>query len=197
MKLDMVHDIQTVYRKLVDAMARPGQLADLSKEAALIEENEARPFLLLAFTLFDQEVTFKVFSKREAAISKLIHQYTNARPAAIEEADYIFVLADAEKTALKGAIERAKHGTLKNPHDSATIFAEVDEITNTSTLKLTGPGIQSEEQVHVETESEWLAERQVKNKEYPLGVDLMFIDRRQQLLALPRTTQITINRVIV
>lgn len=86
-----------------------------------------------------------------------------------------------QKTALKGAIERAKHGTLKNPHDSATIFAEVDEITNTSTLKLTGPGIQSEEQVHVETESEWLAERQVKNKEYPLGVDLMFIDRRQQL----------------
>lgn len=102
MKLDMVHDIQTVYRKLVDAMARPGQLADLSKEAALIEENEARPFLLLAFTLFDQEVTFKVFSKREAAISKLIHQYTNARPSCYRGSRLHLCFGGCRENCLKG-----------------------------------------------------------------------------------------------
>ncbi|MGG0718035.1 phosphonate C-P lyase system protein PhnH [Robertmurraya massiliosenegalensis] len=196
MKLDMVHDIQTVYRKIVNSMARPGQLADLSKETALIEENEAKPFLLLAFTLFDQEVSFKVFSKKEAIISKLINQYTYAKPVETEEADYIFVLKDAEETALKEAIEKAKPGTLKNPHDSATIFVEVDEVTNTSTLRLEGPGIQIDEYVHVETKREWVEDRQVKNEEFPLGVDLMFVDQEHQLLSLPRTTQIKVNRVI-
>ncbi|WP_019155344.1 phosphonate C-P lyase system protein PhnH [Robertmurraya massiliosenegalensis] len=196
MKLDMVHDIQTVYRKIVNSMARPGQLADLSKEADLIEENEAKPFFLLAFTLFDQEVTFKVLSKNEAAISKLMNQYTYAKPVEMEEADYIFVLKDAEEAALKEAIEKAKPGTLKNPHDSATIFVETDEITNASTLKLEGPGIQFEEYVHVETKRKWVEYRQMKNQEFPLGVDLMFIDQKHQLLSLPRTTQISVNRVM-
>lgn len=200
-KLDIVHDMQSVYRKIVDASARPGQLADLTKEACIVKEegNNECPasILLLALTLFDQEVTFKVISEKEENITKTINQLTYAKPVETEDADYILILQDAEVAALDTAIEKAKPGTLKNPHSSATIIVEVSEVSDEPTLLLKGPGIQAIEFVHVETNEKWVESRQMKNKEYPLGIEMMFVDHQEQLLALPRTTQITENRVIV
>lgn len=201
MKLDIVHDLQSVYRKIVDASARPGQLVDLTKEAAIakVDGNKECPasILLLALTLFDQEVTFKVISDKEEIITKTINQLTYAKPAATEEADYILILQDAEVGALNTAIEIAKPGTLKNPHSSATIIVDVSKVSNEPTLQLKGPGIQTIEFVHVETNEKWVDSRQMKNQEYPLGIEMMFVDQQDQLLSLPRTTQITENRVTV
>ncbi|MCB5236854.1 phosphonate C-P lyase system protein PhnH [Niallia circulans] len=201
MKLDMVHDLQSVYRKLVHAYSRPGQLANLRKEAAIVREdgNEEcpAPILLIALTLFDQEVTFKVLSEKAGMITKTINQLTYAKQGEIEEADYILVLQDAEIGALNKAIEKAKSGTLKNPHSSATIIIEVTEITAEPVLELKGPGIKTVEYVQVELAENWVESRQSKNKEFPLGVDLMFVDQQDQLLSVPRTTQISENRVMV
>lgn len=201
MKLDIVHDLQSVYRKIVDASARPGQLADLTKEACIVKEegNHECPasILLLALTLFDQEVTFKVISEKEENITKTINQLTYAKPVETEDADYILILQDAEVGALNNAIEKAKPGTLKNPHSSATIIVEVSEVSDEPTLLLNGPGIQAIEFAHVETTEKWVESRQMKNKEYPLGIELMFVDHQVQLLSLPRTTQIIENRVVV
>lgn len=200
-KLDMVHDLQSVYRKLVHAYSRPGQLANLRKEAAIVREdgNEEcpAPILLIALTLFDQEVTFKVLSEKAGMITKTINQLTYAKQGEIEEADYILVLQDAETGALNKAIEKAKSGTLKNPHSSATIIIEVKEITAEPVLELKGPGIKTVEYVQVELAENWVESRQSKNKEFPLGVDLMFVDQQDQLLSVPRTTQISENRVMV
>nr|WP_220041011.1 phosphonate C-P lyase system protein PhnH [Niallia circulans] len=200
-KLDMVHDLQSVYRKLVHAYSRPGQLANLRKEAAIVREdgNEEcpAPILLIALTLFDQEVTFKVLSEKAGMITKTINQLTYAKQGEIEEADYILVLQDAEIGALNKAIEKAKSGTLKNPHSSATIIIEVTEITAEPVLELKGPGIKTVEYVQVELAENWVESRQSKNKEFPLGVDLMFVDQQDQLLSVPRTTQISENRVMV
>ncbi|MEQ2527336.1 phosphonate C-P lyase system protein PhnH [Robertmurraya yapensis] len=201
MKLDIVHDLQSVYRKIVDASARPGQLSELTKEACIVKEegNHECPasILLLALTLFDQEVTFKVISEKEAAITKIINQLTYAKPVETEDADYILILQDAGVGTLATAIEKAKPGTLKNPHSSATIIVEVSKMSNEPMLQLKGPGIHTVEFVHVETTEKWVESRQMKNKEYPLGIELMFVDHQDQLLSLPRTTQITENRVIV
>ncbi len=200
-KLDIVHDLQAVYRKLVNALARPGRLADLTKEAAVIREdgNKECPasMLLIALTLFDQEVTFKVISDKEETITKIINQLTYAKSVEVEEADYILILQDAETGVLNKAIESAKPGTLKDPHSSATIIIEVNKITDEPALELKGPGIKTTEFVHVELKEKWVEARQMKNKEYPLGIDLMFVDQNDQLLSVPRTTQISENRVIV
>ena len=201
MELDIVHDLQSVYRKMVDSASRPGLISDLRKEAALIEEgNKKGPsasLLLLALTLFDQEVSFKVFSTHEGTVSKTINQLTYAKPTETKNADYLLILQDAEKGSLEAAIINAKPGTLKNPHTSATVIVEVDSVTSGEALLLKGPGIHTTELVHLETNENWVENRQEKNKEYPLGIDLIFIDQNHQLLSLPRTTQITRKRVIV
>ncbi len=201
LKLDIVHDLQSVYRKMVDSTSRPGLISDLRKEAALVEEEDKKgcseSLLLLALTLFDQEVSFKVFSSQADTVSKTINQLTYAKPTEKKKADYLLILQDAEKGSLEEAIIHAKAGTLKNPHSSATIIVEVDSVTSGETLLLKGPGIQTTESAYLNIKENWVESRQEKNKEYPVGIDLMFIDQNHQLLSLPRTTQIARNRVVV
>lgn len=201
LKLDIVHDLQSVYRKMVDSSSRPGLISDLRKEAALLEEEDKKGFraslLLLALTLFDQEVSFKVFSNQADTVSKAINQLTYAKPTETKNADYLLILQDAENGSLEEAIINAKPGTLKNPHSSATVIVEVDSVTSGEALLLKGPGIHTTELVHLDINENWVESRQEKNKEYPLGIDLIFIDQNHQLLSLPRTTQITRNRVTV
>ncbi|MEH7011828.1 phosphonate C-P lyase system protein PhnH [Neobacillus niacini] len=201
MKLDIVHDLQSVYRKMVDSTSRPGLISDLRKEAALVEEEDKKgcsaSLLLLALTLFDQEVSFKVFSNQADTVSKTINQLTYAKPTETKNADYLLILQDAENGSLEEAIINAKPGTLKNPHSSATVIVEVDSVTSGEAFLLKGPGIHTTELVHLDINENWVESRQEKNKEYPLGIDFIFIDQNHQLLSLPRTTQITRNRVTV
>ncbi|MGM0903609.1 MAG: phosphonate C-P lyase system protein PhnH [Bacillota bacterium] len=201
MKLDIVHDLQSVYRKMVDSTSRPGLISDLSKEAALVEAEDQKgcpaSLLLVALTLLDQEVTFKVFSAQAEAVSKTINQFTYSKPTTTEQADYLMILQDAEKGSLEEAIRKAKSGTLNNPHDSALIIVETNSVTNGQIHLLKGPGIQKTKSAYLDMQEDWVQCRQNKNKEYPLGIDLLLIDQQHQLLSLPRTTQITRNRVSV
>jgi alpha-D-ribose 1-methylphosphonate 5-triphosphate synthase subunit PhnH len=201
LKLDIVHDLQSVYRKMVDSTSRPGLISDLSKEATLVEVEDQKDcsasLLLLALTLLDQEVTFKVFSAQAEAVSKTINQFTYSKPTTTEQADYLLILKDAEKGSLEEAIRKAKSGSLKNPHDSALLIVETNSVTNGQIHLLKGPGIQTTESAYLDIQEEWVHCRQNKNKEYPLGIDMMLIDQHHQLLSLPRTTQITRNRVSV
>ncbi len=199
MELDIVHDLQAVYRKMVDSTSRPGLISNLQREAELLEADiqpDCTALLIVALTLLDQEVSFKVVSKNEETVSTIINQFTYAKPTDIEEADYIFVLKDA-MTSLKEVLAKAKPGTLKNPQHSATIFIEAEKVSSGGPLQLTGPGIESTVSVEIVTQGDWIESRQEKNKEYPLGVDLMFIDGAHRLLSLPRTTQIIENRVMI
>jgi alpha-D-ribose 1-methylphosphonate 5-triphosphate synthase subunit PhnH len=198
--LDIVHDLQSVYRKLVDSTSRPGLISDLRKEAALVEEEDKKgcsaSVLLIALTLFDQEVSFKVFSPQADSVTQTINQLTYAKPTEAKKADFLLILQDAEKGCFEEAIIHAKAGTLKNPHKSAFIIVEVKSVTSGEALLLKGPGIHTTELVHLDIIENWVESRQEKNKEYPLGVEMIFIDQDHQLLSLPRTTQITRNRVM-
>jgi alpha-D-ribose 1-methylphosphonate 5-triphosphate synthase subunit PhnH len=200
LKFDVVHDLQSVYRKLVDSTSRPGLLSDLGKEAAMLDgENAAgcsSPILLLALTLLDPEVTFKVYGSDAAAVENEINQLTFAKAVQADQADYLFIMKNASAGSLEDAIENANPGTFVNPHKSAVIIAETGAITAGEDLILKGPGIQTSKGISIDLTGNWIERRSEKNKEYPTGVDLIFVDRNHQLLSLPRTTQITISREV-
>ncbi|KON87867.1 phosphonate metabolism protein PhnH [Sporosarcina globispora] len=198
MKLDIVHDLQSVYRKLVDSTSRPGLISDLGKEAALLDGKNAagcsNSMLLLALTLLDPEVTFKVYGSDAEAAEKEINQLTFAKAVQADQADYLFILEDAGAGTLDEAIENANPGTFVNPHKSALIIAETGAISAGECLLLKGPGIQTSTGIKMDLIGNWIERRKEKNREYPTGVDLVFVDRNHQLLSLPRTTQIALNR---
>lgn len=194
MMLDMVHDIQTAYRKLVDSMSRPGTISDLSEEAMKLEQSEGYlpATLIAARMLLDTEVTFKVVSKREKEMTLALSQSTYAKEVELEEADFIFILSDAEPSDFIGALETAKIGELQDPHNSATIIIETAGLSggDGTKLLLSGPGIQTTAKAEIQVTNEWMAIRAERNNEFPLGMDLIFTDASHRMLALPRTTQV-------
>ena len=195
MNLDVVHDIQTVYRKLVTATSRPGTLVVLDREARTLDVQMEclSSTILLARTVLDPEVSFKVISKAEETVSRMINQLTYSKPVDLPEADFIFILHDASEEQMKEALNKAKVGNLLNPHESAMIILEVPDVTKGDSMILSGPGIQDESFLSLPNVSAWLAERNEKNMEFPLGIDMYFVDQQDRLIALPRTTQIRGN----
>ena len=55
-------------------------------------------------------------------------------------------------------------------------------------LTLEGPGIANTENVEIAGSEYWMDARAEANKEYPLGVDMILIDRQSNIMCLPRTT---------
>lgn len=195
MNLDVVHDIQTVYRKLVTATSRPGTLVVLEREAKTLDVQMEclNSTILLALTVLDPEVTFNVIAKEEEAVSRMINQLTYSKPVDLPEADFIFILHDASEEQMKEAMTKAKVGNLLNPHESAMIILEVPDVTKGDSMILSGPGIQEESFISLPNVSAWLGVRNEKNIEFPLGIDMYFVDQQDRLIALPRTTQIKEN----
>lgn len=192
MKLDLVHDIQAAYRKTMDSMSRPGLLSNIHDQAEKVTMKIGcfDATLVLVLMLFDTEVKFKICSEREAEIAKIINQLTYAKNTELGSADFIIVLHDAHPDDLAQALRMAYPGDLLNPHKAATIIVEADFVSNDSDLILTGPGIEKESRVKVQRPDEWIDLRAEKNSEYPLGIELIFTDRYDNILCLPRTTQI-------
>jgi alpha-D-ribose 1-methylphosphonate 5-triphosphate synthase subunit PhnH len=88
------------------------------------------------------------------------------------------------------AIASARAGTLVDPHLGATVVMEVPFLEEGGTLLLSGPGIESAARLAVGPDRCWVEARAAKNAEFPLGVDLILVDSRFALAALPRTTVI-------
>ncbi|TEB14867.1 Alpha-D-ribose 1-methylphosphonate 5-triphosphate synthase subunit PhnH [Pelotomaculum sp. FP] len=192
MPLNLVHDLQRAYRKTVDAMSRPGLISSIKAQADKVDLEIGcfKSTIVLALMLFDNEVTFKVISEREAEITKLLNQLTYGKATEAQIADFIFVLHDAGPLDFEKALIAAHPGNLMDPHKSATIIVEANALSNERDLALTGPGIDRESHVKVQVKGNWVDLRAEKNSEYPLGIDLIFTDPDHNLLCIPRTTQI-------
>lgn len=66
-----------------------------------------------------------------------------------------------------------------------------NNISNDKELILKGPGIKDKNYIKVDISGNWVEKRELKNIEYPLGVDTIIIDKNSNLICLPRTTQIS------
>lgn len=190
--LNLVHDIQSSYRKVLNCMSRPGTIENIAEESEKVDGNVnfSKSILILMYMLLDAEVSLKVVSHEEESITQLFNQLTYAKEKSVEEADFIFVMRDADEAMQEEAIKAAKIGNLIDPHASATIIVEVEEISNNKELILAGPGIEKENYVQVDVKGNWIKERSKKNIEYPLGIDMILVDKNFNIICLPRTTQI-------
>jgi alpha-D-ribose 1-methylphosphonate 5-triphosphate synthase subunit PhnH len=196
MKFDYVHDVQRAYRKLIDSISKPGTMVSLYEESRKLDSvaNCNRSILVLMLMLLDAEVTFHILGGETQNISRYINQLTYSKVVPLEEADFIYVLEGADSEEIEGAIIRCKIGDLVNPHLSATLIIEVEKISNHRDLVLSGPGIKGEKYISISGETDWVKLRAEKNIEYPLGIEMYFVDKNYNLLALPRTTKITKKR---
>ena len=193
MEFDYVNDIQKAFRKVLDCNARPGKIHSLKEECSKLELplkiNKAT--LLLMLMLLDNEVTFHVAGNNAQEVAAYMHKLTYGGVTSLEEADFVFVLEDAARDRLPFLMERCRRGSLLDPHLSTTVIVEVPGLTGKKNLLLKGPGIKEEIYLSVGINDSWVEKRDEVNKEYPLGIDIYFLDGAFNVTAIPRTTSIS------
>lgn len=177
---DEIFDGQKVFRTLLEAMANPGRVLFIAQQSRKLYGDYA-PFLALAITLLDNEVTFCSCDNPE--LQKDIPLLTLAEETSVEEADYIFV---SKPEQLSKVFEKAKMGTLADPQKSATILIRTD-VAGDRKLTMYGSGIHREITLCVsETVETAVRLRDAQAYEYPQGVDMIFVSENGEILCIPR-----------
>ncbi|KAB0677374.1 phosphonate C-P lyase system protein PhnH [Aureimonas leprariae] len=181
-----VFDAQTAFRRIMDAFARPGTIADLGN---FVEAPPALPpaAAALVATLADADVAVFLDAPGTGDAAAWIAFQTGAAIAAAP-ADAVFVvLAPASDPAGWG---RFPIGTDSYPDRSATLLLPVEALEGGAPLRLSGPGIESSEVVAPRGLPDgFLASRAANATLFPRGHDLVLV-AGARLLALPRTTSV-------
>ncbi len=180
------------FRLLMQAMAHPGSICQLETRALLHEF----PALAVAECLMDHEVSFSLAGQGLSdRLHAAIRDTTGARPAAMAEADFVFIFGPGSQ----GAIERAKRGTPAFPDRGATLIYSLASKAEMGTehlrVRLSGPGIAERNGIAPQMRGLDLEElRLIKriNSDYPLGADAFFVGPQGQLMSLPRSTRIEV-----
>ena len=185
-RFDLVFDCQKVFKQLMDALAMPGKICSIAREGQNLEHPQG-VMAAVALTLVDHSCTFAVI--RNHSLEEELRQMTYGRPAALEEADYIFLpdSQDMENDQVENTLEKAKKGTLPEPHKSAALFVGIPSLQDGEESILTGPGVKGQISIHLpQTGTRWLKIRQEMEIEFPCGVEIYFLTSEGELMAVPR-----------
>lgn len=197
MAIDQIHDLQQVYRKLLHSMSRPGTISSLKKEAEGLDYELPckKTTMLCAMAVLDAEVTFHIVPENQQGLSEKISEYTSARYALVDQADFVIVLESATEEAVLEAMQQCKIGNLIDPQHSSTWIIETEKLAEEGGLMLSGPGIQDHARLHTGIPAAFWKARNSRNKEYPMGVDLVFTDDDSNAVCIPRTTRVMMTEV--
>jgi alpha-D-ribose 1-methylphosphonate 5-triphosphate synthase subunit PhnH len=171
---------QRVFRALVEAFSRPGQVQEL----AIGNEHAVTHNAVLA-TLLDGETSL---ADPHALLGNTDWPLLQARQAPPDTARY--VLVDGHRAPdFQPAL-----GTLASPEFGATLLINVDALgRGPLATTLTGPGIAQRRELQVAgLHVAWLQQRANWVAGFPLGVDIILC-AATRIAALPRTTRISIT----
>jgi alpha-D-ribose 1-methylphosphonate 5-triphosphate synthase subunit PhnH len=185
---------QKNYRRLLEAMSRPGRVVHLE----VLNANS--PFagaMAIGECLLDNEVSLSVIGNSGAqALQAALVATTQARTEHLALADFVFVLGGRSQ----GGARLAKRGRLESPEEGATLVycmdSEFGDEPDRLCIHLVGPGIPRQEGIVPQMRGipvEEFQELMELNADYPLGVDLFFVRPNGELMGLPRSTSIQVR----
>lgn len=181
---------------MLNALSRPGAVIEFPQHPGPVPEGmdaladafgqwgTARNFIAAGETLLDLETTF--YTPNEALRTELAR--TSARPAALEDAEYIF-LPRADSVPLE-ALERARIGTMLYPDRSATLIAGC-VLGRGQSLRLSGPGVPGSRELAADGVPAGFWELRNRKRRYPMGWDVLLMDARS-VAGVPRSAGLEI-----
>lgn len=183
-----IFDAQATFRKLQDALARPGTIQTLNRDGQGTVEGlpVAAAALLLALADYATPVWLPGGGKHPAAHWLPFH--TGARTTTVlGEAQFAFVPLGAERPLLRDFAA----GVDCYPDRSATVLMECIDFISGPEVRLKGPGIRDAIDIAPSglRPSSW-REIEENAARFPLGVDL-FLVADDKIIGLPRTTRAT------
>jgi alpha-D-ribose 1-methylphosphonate 5-triphosphate synthase subunit PhnH len=177
---------QSVFRKVMDATARPGSIhtvATVSGAPAALAPASAA----IALTLFDHDtpVWLDALLQSSDEVAAWLRFQTGC-PIVADPAQSAFALVS--DAAAAPAFESFAAGTQDYPDRSTTLILQVTTLSSGPELSLSGPGIRGTASLCAASLPGEFLERQAANRAlFPRGVDLLLV-AGHELAALPRTT---------
>ncbi|MEQ8227843.1 MAG: phosphonate C-P lyase system protein PhnH [Rhodospirillales bacterium] len=188
---DPVHDSQAVFRAVLRAMSRPGEVQELTvpivPPAPLISAAAA-----VCLALLDLETRLWVDGgSRDVSQARDFLAFHTGAPTASAAADADFVvIADG---AMVPRLDIFRQGSDEAPEKSATLIvqvADLDDVLADGAWRLSGPGIDGTAGLRIEGLRGGLAEELADNRgRFPRGVDLILCTKTR-VAGLPRTTKV-------
>ena len=180
---DPVHDAQNAFRRVLEALSRPGQRVSIGSAVSGLALGPATAHLLLALTDDDSAVWWQ---KSDSAAANWLRFHTGASIAASPEDAAFAVLSAANLPAL----DRFAAGSSDSPERSATLLIEVPSLDAGPAVEWRGPGIREVQTVQIAglPEAFW-TQWQANHASFPQGVDIVFTCAALAL-GLPRTTRV-------
>ena len=185
---DPVFNAQTVFRAVMDAMARPGSVQPLPAFARPPAPLSATAGAI-ALALCDNDTPLRLDPalQASAAVKSWLGFHTGA-PLANTPADAHFALIanPAEMAALDGFSQ----GTQDYPDRSTTLILQVGDLVSGAPLLLEGPGIEKTATIAPAQMPRHFVEQWKQNvSRFPRGVDII-LAMPGGIACLPRTTRI-------
>jgi alpha-D-ribose 1-methylphosphonate 5-triphosphate synthase subunit PhnH len=193
-----IYDSQRHFRTILDSMSRPGKLNRFASVGLNPPVPLSKTAAYVGLALLNADVTYHA-ELLGADASEYLRVNTHSNPDKPTTADFFFFEGDDVRAA--ALIQEAKVGLPAYPESGATVVVFVTRLGKSSHvgglhLELTGPGIETREIVFVEgLRPEILAMIADKNREFPLGVDAIFVSADETLLCLPRTTRVLVTNL--
>lgn len=180
---DPVRDSQQAFRAILDAVALPGSIHMVAVMGPLPPPlNPATTTLCLALADYETPI-FLDAEARTADVQDFLRFHTGA-VITDETSDATFAVITGKPPPL----DQFKLGSDEFPEEGATLFIQVETLSDEGSLDLSGPGIETECGLGVSgLHADFWDLRAGMIKEFPRGVDLIFTSGRQ-IAALPRTT---------
>lgn len=187
---DPTRESQAVFRKVMDAVARPGSIHDLSFAPDTFEGLD-RAAGAVALTLFDFETPVWLDpALRDGAAEGWLRFHCGCPLTANPTAAAFAIVTDV---ATIPALAAFNQGDAKYPDRSTTLVIQLPALEGGPTVTLTGPGVNGEAAMALPGLSDELWDQiQANGAQFQFGVDLIFV-AGDRLTALPRSTRITIK----
>lgn len=166
------------FRTLLCALAAPGTPAEAPFDPAEANGDSALALFVEA-----------VYDERTPAWSDASIRLPLPNAVALEEAHVLAVRGALEP----GVIDAATRGHAESPEGGATIFVVAVDGTPEECVTLEGPGLDGPRGATLPLSREAIAARARACAEFPTGIDIVFIDPRGTIRALPRTTRVGIG----
>ena len=186
---DPVLEAQTAFRAALDALARPGRVVTLGRNATPVPELGAAAGALLLSLLSPETRLWLAPALRGGAAEATLRFHTGCvvvdDPAAAD-----FALARAQELP---PLETFAAGSDECPERSTTVVVEVPALAPRGRWRLRGPGVGGEMTLAVAGLAEaFLAQWQENGARFPRGVDL-FLAAGARLAGLPRTVRVALD----
>ncbi|KRB93132.1 phosphonate C-P lyase system protein PhnH [Noviherbaspirillum sp. Root189] len=183
---DSVSASQATFRTLLDAMASPGRICRLPMTSNTPAPfNAATTALCLSLADLDTPVWLDAHVRSNAVSSFL--RFHCGCALTDDPAQAVFAVLSSTENIDFACFAQ---GSMEYPDRSTTLFVQASGLREGARYTLSGPGIRDTAELRVTGLSEHFSQAWRRNNAgFPLGVDLVFCCG-DELVALPRTTQI-------